>query len=267
MKAFDQHIPLYYQIKEDILHRINNGDLAIDTKLPSEIDLAAQYGVSRPTMRQALAELMQEGYLQRKKGRGTFVSRPGIVDNAQVFTSFEDADSSDVANQTRRIHHRVVTPSAQIRQEMNLSPEDRVYEITTIRGNDNEKLAVRTSIIPQSLAPGLLKHLSGPQSSNIYHFLEEHYGLVPISAEQRFQAVPCSEKDAALLGIHSGTPVMVWKGFIYGAESLKFARVRTVFRGDRFSFSIRQGPEVASNSPSPHVIGTGILDTIDGRIW
>ncbi len=267
MKTFDRHIPYYYQIKEDILQRINTGDLAPDTKLPSEIDLAAQYGVSRPTVRQALSELMQEGYLQRQKGRGTFVSRPGIVDNAQVFTSFEDNSPTHVANQTQRLHHRLITPTATIRRDLNLSPEDRVYEITTIRGNDNEKLAVRTSIIPQPLAPDLLKRLSSPQSADVYHILEEHYGLVPVSAEQRFQAIPCSEKDATLLGIRPGTPVMVWTGFIYGAEGVKFARVRTVFRGNRFSFTIRQGPDMTSHSSSQKVVGTGILDTIDGRIW
>ena len=266
MTNFNRHIPYYYQIKEEILQRINRGNLAPGMKLPAETDLADQFGVSRPTIRQALAELTQEGYLLREKGRGTFVSRPGIVDNAQVFTTFPDSESSQVANQTRTIHYHVLRPPSSIAQDLDLSPEDRVYEITTLRGTEREKLAVRMSIIPEKLAPGLLDRFSHLSHLDVYRLLEEDYGLVPVGAEQKFQAVPASGKDAALLAVRTGTPVMLWQGLIYASGGVKLSRVRTIFRGDRFSFTIRQGKDV-SNLQEEKVVGVGILDTIDGRIW
>lgn len=235
-------------------------------KLPAEPDLANEFSVSRPTIRQALTELTQEGYLIRKKGRGTFISRPGIVDNAQVFTVFPDPKSSQEASHIQTTHHRVLKPPLSVARDLDLSPEDRVYEITTVRGTDREKFAVRTSIIPEKLAPALRDHFSHLSHIDVYRTLEEDYGFVPVGAEQTFQAVPAAEKDAKLLAVRIGTPIMLWQGVIYASGGVKLSRVRTIFRGDRFSFTIRQGKDIASIQQEK-VVGVGILDTIDGRIW
>lgn len=249
-----------------ILQRINGGDLAPGVKLPAEPDLANEFGVSRPTIRQALAELTQEGYLIREKGRGTFVARPGIVDNAQVFTVFPDSKSSGEATQIQTIHHHVLKPPLGVARDLDLLPDDRVYEITTVRGTAREKFAVRTSIIPEKLAPELLERFSHLNHIDVYRTLEEDYGFVPVGAEQKFQAVPASEKDAKLLAVRTGTPIMLWQGIIYASGGIKLSRVRTIFRGDRFSFTIRQGKDI-STVQQEKVVGVGILDTIDGRIW
>ena len=266
MKYFNRHIPYYYQIKEDIRQRIVNGTLKPGTKLSSEPDLATQYGVSRPTVRQALSELMQEGFLTREKGRGTFVSRPGIIDNAQVFTTFEDPTLTALVNTTRLLQHRIIVPPLAIAQQLDLRPDDQVFEITTVRGTLDERLAVRTSLIPLKLVPDLLTWI-GTTSPDIYQILSEQYHLVPTSAEQRFQAIAASDKDATLLSIHRGAPLLLWHGLIYADHGIKMARVRTLFRGDRFSFTIRQGYENSLNSPPSQSVGEGILDTIDGRMW
>jgi GntR family transcriptional regulator len=267
MNQFNRHIPYYYQIKEDILQRIQRGTWPPGSKLPSEMELAEQYGVSRPTVRQALAELTQEGYLIREKGRGTFVSRPVIVDNAQVFTTFDDSELRHIVNHIRLIHQRVIVPPPLVAHELDLSPDERVYEITTVRGSEHEKLAVRTSFIPEQRAPGLLEHLAAVPTVDVYQVLQQRYGLVPVGAEQIFQAVPASDKDASLLAIRRGTPVMLWQGLIYAAGGIKLARVRTIFRGDRFSFTVRQGRDMPLSAEPPGSVGIGILDVINGRIW
>ncbi|WP_053958218.1 GntR family transcriptional regulator [Sulfobacillus thermosulfidooxidans] len=268
MKAFSSHIPYYYQIKEDIIQHIAQGHWSAGDQLPSEPELAHQYQVSRATIRQALAELAQEGYLIREKGRGTFVSHPIIVDNAQVFTTFEDAALSQIVNQTHLVQMDVLVPPAKVAHELDLSPADRVYEITTVRGTQDEKLAVRTSLIPEKFAPDLMRQLTRSHyNADVYHILQEQYGLVLTGAEQIFQSIAATTKEAKLLGIRRGVPLMLWQGLIYATGPTKLARVRTIFRGDRFSFTIRQGKNIPVTSLSNTTIGTGILDMIDGRIW
>lgn len=69
-------IPIYYQIMEQLKAQIKSGELLPDMPLPSEREYAEQFGISRMTVRQALSNLVNEGFLYRLKGRGTFVSKP-----------------------------------------------------------------------------------------------------------------------------------------------------------------------------------------------
>ena len=71
-------IPVYYQLKEDILKKIREGVWKVGQCIDSERELSENYGVSRMTIRQALGELVQEGILVREKGKGTFVCEPKV---------------------------------------------------------------------------------------------------------------------------------------------------------------------------------------------
>ena len=70
--------PLYYQIKQQILHHISTGALGLGDLLPPEAEICEKLQISRPTVRQAMGDLVAEGYLTRRKGIGTFVSRPKL---------------------------------------------------------------------------------------------------------------------------------------------------------------------------------------------
>ncbi len=84
-------VPLYYQLKEIIKEEIEEGKLKPGDPIPSERELSEKYGISRPTVRQALKELVYEGWLTREKGRGTFISKPKIdYGFIQHFTTFYD---------------------------------------------------------------------------------------------------------------------------------------------------------------------------------
>lgn len=268
MKRLDSRVPYYYQIKEELLHLIAEGRFPPGSRFPSEQALTREYDLSRPTIRQALGELVQEGYLVRQQGRGTFVSEPLIVDNAQVFTTLDELHFRASVHHTRLIRCDVVIPSPAAVHDLDLGPEERVYEVTTERSNDREKLAVRTSQVPERLAPDLPAHLSAMSTgTDVYSVLHQVYHLSPVGAAQTFRAVPASGSDADRLAIRRGLPVMLWEGLIYAPHGLKMARVRTVFRGDRFSFAIRQGRHWTGSPMPDNTVGVGILDTIDGRIW
>src|SRR5262249_54911769 len=79
-RALDRElpVPLYHQLKSQLLKRIEGGELKAHARLETEDQLAAAYRVSKATVRQALGELVHAGYLRREQGRGTFVADPRV---------------------------------------------------------------------------------------------------------------------------------------------------------------------------------------------
>src|SRR3972149_2922520 len=81
-------VPLYRQIKADLLEQIKSGQLAPGERIESELELMARYGVSRATVRQALGQLVAEGYLEIRRGLGTYVATPKLEQGLGGFYSF-----------------------------------------------------------------------------------------------------------------------------------------------------------------------------------
>ena len=81
-------VPLYYQLKLIILNMVNNGQLKAGDAIPSEKELGKKYNLSRITVRSAIQELVQEGYLVKKRGVGTFVAGPKIRRGIDRLNSF-----------------------------------------------------------------------------------------------------------------------------------------------------------------------------------
>lgn len=257
---FIPSIPYYYQIKEDILQKIEQGIYSVGDQLVSEIQLAEDYGVSRPTVRQAIAELVQEGILVRGRGKGTFVSKPMIADNAQVFTTFAHPEDGNRKHFAKVIEVKRAHASTKTARDLDMSSGDEVHEIVILQMNSEEKLATRVMQIPVSLAPHLSHYdLNNESDDSVYDFLQKKFGLVPASAVQSFQCVAATEEESALLEIEVGDPLMLWQGVVYSMQNIPIIRVRTLFRGDRFKFYITQGKRALDkNEFNP--IGMGILD-------
>ena len=83
--------PLYHQLMQRLAEDIERGKYAVGSRIPPEHELESLYKVSRVTVRRALAELTAEGLLERKQGKGTFVSTPRISQDLKSIHSFHDA--------------------------------------------------------------------------------------------------------------------------------------------------------------------------------
>lgn len=264
MFQFEPHVPYYYQIQRDLVRRIERGEFKVGDQLPPETALAETYGVSRPTVRQALAALVQDGLVERGQGRGTFVAQPLIIDNAQIFTTFDPAGSPAGSDRVRLIRALKGKATAAEGRELGIAEDDAVSRVIVVRENRGESVAYRESVVPAILAPDLLtRH---PEPLGLYQILQEDYGLTAAGAVQSFKAVPATRADTVHLRIRGGDPVMLWQGVIYSTQKLPMAFVRTVFRGDRFRFVITQGKDTPQDA-ARDAVGVGILDTIEGHIW
>lgn len=258
---FNSNEPYYYQIKKDILKKIERGLYSLGDQLPSEHQLVKEYGVSRPTIRQAIVDLVNDGVVVRGRGKGTFVSQPLITSSAQIFSTFaETMKKNQTAECSRLIHAEMIPASVKMAEELQIPAGSSVFEIVRLRLGNHEPLVIRTMQIAAAKFPGFMEE--DLDAEPLYSIFQRKYGVNAISAVQSFQAVAATEREAELLKIEPGAPLLLWQGITYDADRVPIERVKALYRGDRFQFKISQGREMNSVMPSSEERGIGILDVI-----
>src|SRR5215472_16198948 len=149
-------IPLHVQIRNILLHQIEDGSLEPGSQIPRERELGERFGVSLAPVRQALLDLAKEGYLQRVQGRGTFVRAPKVEQKIAILSSFtESLRAQGVAGTVRVLRQEAVTAPAPIRSSLKIS-QNRVLLIERLASLDEEPLALLRAYLPLSLVPDLV---------------------------------------------------------------------------------------------------------------
>ncbi len=223
-------ITVHAQIEDWLAGQIAAGELMPGDRLPTEHDLAAWFGVSRMTLRHALAELARRGLVTRTVGRrgGTFVAAPKLEQDLTTLAGFSE--------QLRR--HGMVAGA----RVLSASPREAgpaaqaalgtaaVYEIQRVRLADGKPVALERSLFPAARFPGLLDL---PLDGSLYELLEAHYGLRPHRARESLEPVTAGAREADVLELGMGAPLMQVERTAYArsGEPLEFAR--DLFRGDR----------------------------------
>jgi GntR family transcriptional regulator len=249
--------PYYYQIREHLLKRIWSGEFPAGSQLPSESELAAAYGVSRPTIRQAVADLVQEGVLTRARGKGTFVAPPAIAADAEIFQSFaEEMSARGVRHTARLVSAQEIEATESAAADLEVRVGEPVYEVTRVRLGDGEPLVIRTLQIPARVCPGLLER--DLERVPLYEVLRRETGLVASGSVQWFSAVRARKDEALLLDVEPGGPLLLWRGVTYTAEGTPLARTKALYRADRYRFRIRQGSmAVGARRPNLDMVEVG----------
>ncbi|WP_138495301.1 GntR family transcriptional regulator [Paenibacillus pinistramenti] len=238
MIDLNSKLPYYSQLKESILNQINSGVLAKGEKIPSELDLVEQYGISRPTVRQALGELVQEGYLIKKRGLGTFVSSPVITGNANVFRTFaEEMVASGLTHHAKLISSRMIQAPDKLAAELKIKPGSDVFEIVRLRLANDEPLAIRTSFIPCALYSDLLQE---DMEGVPLYVLFQKKGIAAKGSTQSFQAVAALQEEAELLQVEQGAPMMLCRGVAYDENNVPIEKYKALHLGSRFRFTVEQ---------------------------
>ena len=208
----------YARIVEHIERTISDGSLGPGDRLPPERDLAAEHGVSRMTVRQALQTLEARGLLRRTIGRsgGSFVAQPKLERDLGTF--------SGLSEQLRR---QGIVAGARL---VSAGEADGAIEIVRVRLADGEPFALERSSFPADRFGALLElDLTG----SLYDLLSEHFDAAPVRAVERIEPVLADADEAAALGIARGAPLMLVDRAAYDAAGLVVETARDVFRGDR----------------------------------
>jgi GntR family transcriptional regulator len=218
-------VPLYYQIKQWLTNRIVAGDAPAGTKLPDEFELSETLGVSRGVVRRALTELVYEGLINRRRGRGTFVSPPKTAEGliSGLLGLADDAALRGISVDSKVLALRETPANEVVARSLNLSPGDHVVELERLRSLGGEPHNLVTTYLPALMVPGLVdRDLSGPAS--LYRILREEYGLPIVASLRRVEAVNAGAREARLLGVRRGAALLVLRqiGYITGRRPIDY---------------------------------------------
>ncbi|MGE5675674.1 MAG: GntR family transcriptional regulator [Mycobacterium leprae] len=229
-------VPIYYQIRSQILEAIEKGQLKPGDRVPSERELTERYGVSRMTVRQALVELESQGHLQRVQGTGTFVNTPKVEQPLYSLTSFtEDMQRRGLVPGSQLLSAQEVAAGRRAQQALAIGENEPVARVERLRLGDGKPMAIEVSHIPAALVPGLLNEdLSG----SLYKLLRERYGLMLRQATQSLEAVAARPHEAKLLGVREGTPLLMLERVVHNEHGRPIEFAQSFYRGDRYRFMV-----------------------------
>jgi GntR family transcriptional regulator len=233
----DLPIPLYHQAKCALRDAIDSGEWESGQQLPNEDNLAESFGVSKITVRQALQELADLGYVRREQGRGTFVSKPKFDQGPRELTSFsEEMQRHHLTASSRVIEGLRTKADDYVAGALQICTGEPVFMLKRLRLADAEPMGIQTAYIPVALAPGLMDEDFG--NASLYHLLQTRYGLLPAKARETYSAVAVEPVPAALLNVAPGSPVLAVQRVTFLPSGKPFEFVQSIMRSDRYSITL-----------------------------
>jgi DNA-binding GntR family transcriptional regulator len=224
-------VPLYFQMAQQLEAAIDRGDLVAGHRLDNEIELADKLGVSRPTMRRAIQELVDKGLLVRKRGVGTQVVHGTLKRRVELSSLFDDLAKSHRNPTTEVLRVERCAADKDIALALGLDLGDEVVAIERLRGADGEALAVMRNWLPPDLAPSE----EGLRTDGLYALMRG-LGVHMRIANQRIGAAGASPVDARLLGVKRGAPLLTMERISYDDGGRPVELGRHVYRAETYSF-------------------------------
>jgi GntR family transcriptional regulator len=229
-------VPAYYQLYEALRSQLGSGPFPPGARLSTERSIADAVGVSRQTVRQALARLEREGLVHRRQGDGTYVSEPRLEGSLRVLSGF----TSELSVRGLRVRNRVldlklVTPPAAVAATFGTgAARDAAVMLRRVRLLDGAPAALETVWLPAERCAPLLG--IAMENRSLYATLRE-LGIEPHRAAERLSATVLDEFEASELDRRPGDPALLVERTTYDRQDRPIEAVKSLLRADRFSFS------------------------------
>ena len=228
-------------VRRLLARQIAAGELRPGQRLGAEREMAAEFGVSRATLRQALATLEEAGMIRRVPGRGggTFVTREKIERDLSTIQGIPALlRSQGVTAGTHVLSARLAEPDDAAGQALRMRPGELVVDLLRIRLADGSPFSLEHARLPARRFPGLLEL---PLGGSVYELLAEHYGAGPHEAVERIEVAIATAEQAALLDVPADAPLLAITrtSTDSGGDPIEFSR--DLFRGDRTRVVVRSG--------------------------
>ena len=232
---------LYETIRKDLLSKILDGTYPEGQVIPSELELAQMYGVSRPTVRQALKLLAEEGYLEKRRRRGTVVTQPKVDQSfTMTISSFEDAMRLvGRMPKTAVLVFRSEGANEEVARALALKEGEQVYRLVRLRYADDVPNVFVESYVPCDPYPELGSY--DFNATSLYAAMEE-CGRPVVSAHRCLEAIKADGASAALLDVEQGDPLLLFHTVAQDAEGAPVEYSIATYRGEsnRFEFDVRR---------------------------
>lgn len=230
---------LHQQIKDQIIKQIKSGEYPVQSQLPTEAEFCDTYLVSRTTIRAALQQLSQEGYVYRRQGRGTFVAEPKIKTSlSQTITSFnEQLTSQGKQPQIKVLSLQLVPADEQIATILKTEANAPVYKLVRLRFGDNKPLQYETAFLPWSLAPGLTETQC---QQSLYTALRTDFQVHIARTEEQLQLATMEGEVCEYMQCEEHTPCIYLETSAFLKDGTIAEYSQTYFHGERASFQIER---------------------------
>ncbi|HEY5562965.1 MAG TPA: GntR family transcriptional regulator [Clostridiaceae bacterium] len=231
-------IPLYYQLKLQLKDIILENVLESGEQIPNEVDMVESLSISRSTVRQAINELVFEGYLLRVKAKGTFISRPKVNEGFfQILESFnQEMLLKGLKPSTRVIALKTIKGIETINSKLGLSLEAKLIYLARVRYSQEAPLVYLETYLSYDKYQNLL--FEDFTLGSLYSILEVKYNTRIVRAEREIEAVLTKGVEARLLDMKKNSAICLVKTLAYsnGGAPVEYSVAR--YRGDRNKFTL-----------------------------
>jgi len=225
--------PLYRQARDVLVGRINDGTWQAGQAIPSELEIAADLGISPGTARKALDEMEAENLVIRHQGRGTFVARH---DDARIIFQFfrltpDTGEREFPSSKFVGVDVRPASPEAA--KVLKLRSGSRVLQLERVRSLGGKAAIVETITLPHALFAGAEK-LNLP--NNLYELYRAKFGVTIARSTEKLKAVAARRREAKHLGVAMGTPLLAIDRTAYSLDGRPTEWRVSLCRTDMFHY-------------------------------
>lgn len=200
--------PLYEEVRAHLTEGIAEGRWKAGEAIPSEGELAAHFGVAIGTIRKAVDNLVAQGALVRRQGKGTFVTAHDGRRLMFHFFHIVGADGSRAYPEVRTVSFERGRAGAAEAAALAVPRDERVIRIRNVLSLDGHPVVVDDLTLPAALFPGLTERIFAARDNTIYHLFQSRYGINVLRTDERLRAVLAAGAPASLLGVAAGSPLL-----------------------------------------------------------
>lgn len=228
-------LPLYARVEAELEADIDSGQLPRGGQLPPEDALMQRFGVSRPTVRQAIQRLVQRGLVEIRRGKGTFVSQPKLTQPLTALTGFvEDMIAAGRAPSARLVDKTIVAATEAVAKHLALPKGARVARIRRVRLADDAPVSFDETYLPLPLGEKIMS--DDLEAEPIFALLEGKYGVPLTEAEYGLEAIAAPARIASAIGVPAGSPIFLVERTSFSTKRKPVDYEKLYYRGDQIRF-------------------------------
>jgi DNA-binding GntR family transcriptional regulator len=227
-------IPLYFQIAQRIEKAILNGNLPAGARLENEVSLAERLGLSRPTIRRAIQDLVDKGLLVRRRGIGTQVVHGQVTRGVELTSLYEDLSRSGQKPSTKILEYKTVKADSKIAEKLGIETGSDVLYMRRLRFADNVAVSIMENWLPNAFLDISEIELS---EHGLYQILRSR-GVTIRVAKQRIGARKASQRESTDLEIEKQSSLLSMDRTAYDNSGRAVEFGHHCYRPDLYSFEV-----------------------------